>query len=113
MDFYTYYLRRLENRPDQASAMSSCRDMALRLFETGPLTWSISSGAALLAALHEAKLRPGTNPLPVFEEVEQALFSEVQGVRLDLEADIDHAIRSTGCGNPNHRSRNRNNRKER
>lgn len=47
MDFYTYYLRRLESRPDQRSAMSSCRDMAMRLFETGPLTWSIASGAAL------------------------------------------------------------------
>lgn len=111
MDFYTYYLRRLENRPDQARSLSSCRDMAMRLFESGPLTWSIASGAALLSALHEAKLRPGTNPLPVFEEIEQALFSEVQGVRLDLEADIDHAIRSTGCGNPNRR--NRNHRKER
>lgn len=111
MDFYTYYLRRLENRPDQASAMSSCRDMALRLFESGPLTWSIASGAALLSALHEVRLRPGVDPLPVFQEIEEALFSEIQGVRLDLEADISNAIRRTGCGNPNRR--NRNNRKER
>lgn len=111
MDFYTYYLRRLENRPDQARSLSSCRDMAMRLFESGPLTWSIASGAALLSAIHEAKLRPGIDPLPVFEEVEQALFSEIQGVRLDLEADLEEGIRNTGCGRP--KNRNRNNRKGR
>lgn len=111
MDFYTYYLRRLENRPDQARSLSSCRDMALRLFESGPLTWSIASGAALLSAIHEAKLRPGIDPMPIFEEVEQALFSEIQGVRLDLESDIRNSIHNTGCGRP--KNRNRNNRKGR
>lgn len=111
MDFHTYYLRRLENRPDQATALQSCRDMAIKLFDGGPLTWSIASGAALLTAIHEAKLRPGIDPVPVFEEVEQALLSELQGVRLDLEADIANAIRQTGCGRPGRR--NRHNRKER
>ena len=76
------------------------------LSESGPLTWSIASGAALLSAIHEAKLRPGIDPLPVFEEVEQALFSEVQGVRLDLEAEISNAVRNTGCGKPKNRGRN-------
>lgn len=113
MDFHTYYLRRLENRPDQATALQSCRDMALKLFENGPLTWSIASGAALLSAIHEAKLRNGIDPMPVFEEVEQALFSEIQGVRLDLEADISNAIRNTGCGRPDRRNRNNHHRKER
>lgn len=107
MDFYTYYLRRLENRPNQISAMNSCRDMALGLFEKGPLTWSIASGAALLCALHEMNLRPGTDPLPIFNEVEQALFSEIQGVRLDIEADVEAGIRSTGCGRPRNRNNNR------
>lgn len=112
MDFHTYYLRRLENRPDQATALQSCRDMALRLFEDGPLTWSVESGTALLTALHEAKLRNGIDPLPVFQEIEQALFSEIQGIRLDLEADISNAIRNSGCcGRPDRR--NRNHRKER
>lgn len=97
MDFHTYYLRRLENRPDQVSAMNSCRDMALKLLDSGPLTWSIESGAALLTALHEAKLKPEIDPLPVFEAVEQALATEIQGVRLDLEADRELKIRSTGC----------------
>lgn len=100
MDFYTYYLRRLENRPDQAVALQSCKDMAMKLFDGGPLTWSVSSGAALLCAIHEAKLKPGVDPLPVFTEVEEALFSELQGIRLDLEADISSAIRQTGCGRP-------------
>lgn len=106
MDFHTYYLRRLENRSDQASAVSSCRDMAMRLFETGPLTWSIASGAALLSAIHEAKLRPGVDPMPVFEEIEQALFSEIQGVRLDLESDVRNGIHNTGCGRPKNRGCN-------
>lgn len=110
MDFYTYYLRRLENRPNQITAMNACRDMAMKLFDGGPMTWAISSGAALLCAMHEAKMRPGTDPVPTFDEVEQALFAEIQGMRLDLESDIQRAIRSTGCGRP----RNRNNhRKER
>lgn len=100
MDFYHYYLRRLEDKPDQKMAVQSCRDMAMRLFEMGPLTWAIASGAALLSALHEMKTLPGTDPLPIYEEIEQALFSELQGVRLDLEHDRNERINSTGCGRP-------------
>lgn len=100
MEFYTYYLRRLENRPDQQTAMYSCRDMAMRLFDTGPLTWSIASGAALLCALHEAKFRPGVDVLPVFREIEQALFNEIQGMHLDLQADQEQKNRSAGYGQP-------------
>ncbi len=100
MDWYNYYLRRMETRPDQRMAINSCRDMALSLFAKGPLTWSIESGAALLSALHECKLKPGVDVLPVFNEIEQALFSEIQGVRLDLEHDRDERIHSTGCGRP-------------
>lgn len=111
MDFYHYYLRRMEARPDQQMAINSCRDMAIKLFEKGPFTWSIESGAALLSALHEVNLKPGIDVLPIFTEVEEALFSEIQGIRLDIEADISNAIRSTGCcGRPNRR--NRNHRKE-
>lgn len=103
MDFYHYYLRRMETHSDQQMAISSCRDMALKLFEKGPLTWSIESGAALLSALHEVNLRPGIDVLPIFNEIEEALFSEVQGVRLDLEAEQEMAIRHTGCGRPRRR----------
>lgn len=111
MDFYTYYLRRLENRPDQATALQSCRDMAMKLFDGGPLTWSIASGAALLSAIHEANFKNGIDPMPVFNEIEEVLFSEIQGVRLDMEAGIANAIRDTGCGRPSRR--NQNHRKER
>ena len=111
MDFYNYYLRRIETRPDQQLAINSCKDMALKLFERGPLVWSIESGAALLAALHEAVLKPGIDVIPIFNEVEEALFAEIQGVRLDLQADLETKIRSTGCGRP--KPRNRNRRKER
>lgn len=111
MDFYTYYLRRLENRPDQKMSLNSCRDMALRLFEKGPLTWSVAPGAVLLTAIHEANFKPEIDPLPVFNEIEEALFSEIQGVRLDLQADLETNIRNTGCGRP--KPRNRHNRKER
>lgn len=108
MDFYNYYLRRIESKPDQRMAINSCRDMAMRLLERGPLPWSIESGAALLVALHEADLKSEIDPLPVFEEVEQALFSEIQGVRLDLEADVANAIRNSGCcGRPNRRNDHR------
>ena len=100
MDFFTYYLRRLEGRTNQTTALCSCRDMALKLLDGGPLVWSIESGAALLAALHEAKFKPEIDPLPIFKEVEQALLAEIQGVRLDLEADRELKIRSTGCGRP-------------
>lgn len=111
MDFYTYYLRRLEKRSDQTTALHSCKDMAMRLFDTGPLTWAIASGAALLTAIHEANLKNEIDPLPTFEEVEQALFAELQGVRLDLEMNREMGIRNTGCGRPKHR--NRDYRKER
>lgn len=108
MDFYNYYLRRIESRSDQRMAIQSCKDMAMSLFERGPLPWSIESGAALLAAIHEAHLKPSIDPLPVFEEVEQALFAEIQGVRLDLEADVANAIRNSGCcGRPNRRNDHR------
>lgn len=111
LDFYTYYLRRLEKRSDQTTALHSCRDMAMRLFDTGPLTWAIASGAALLTAVHEAKLKPGIDPLPIFNEIEEALFCEIQGVRLDLQADLRANIKNTGCGRP--KQRNRDYRKDR
>lgn len=110
MDFYTYYIRRMETRPDQKMAIQSCRDMALGLFESGPMTWAVASGAALLSALHEVKTEPGIDLVPTFSEIEEALFAELQGVRLDLEMDRETAVRNTGCGRP-HR-RNNHNRKE-
>lgn len=105
MDFYTYYIRRMETRPDQKVAIQSCKDMALRLFESGPMTWAVASGAALLAALHEVKTEPGIDLVPTFGEIEEALFAELQGVRLDLEMDREMAVRNTGCcGRPNRRN---------
>ena len=68
MDFYTYYLRRIESRPDQRMAINSRKDMAMSLSEHGPLTWSIESGAALWAALHEANLRNGIGPFLCLRE---------------------------------------------
>ena len=100
MDWYQYYLRRMETRPDQQMAIHSCRDMAMKLFEKGPLTWSIESGAALMSALHEVKLKPGVEILPIFNEIEGALFSEIQGVRLDLQHDLEEKDRDTRCGRP-------------
>ena len=111
LDFYHYYLRRMETRPDQKAAIRSCRDMAVKLFETGPMTWAVASGAALLTALHEVKVRPGTDLVPIFSEIEEALFAELQGVRLDIEMDREMGIRNTGCGRPEYR--NRDYRKER
>lgn len=111
MDFYTYYLRRLEKRQGQTTALHSCRDMAMRLFETGPLTWAIASGAALLTAIHEADFKNGIDPMSIFDEVEHALFAELQGVRLDLEMDSEFGLWNTGSDRP--KQRNRNYRKER
>ena len=99
MDWYQYYLRRMTTARDTKLAIQSCRDMAMRLFETGPLVWSIESGACLLSALHEVNAN-GLDVIPFFEEVEQALAAEIQGVRLDLEADLQMKIRNTGCGKP-------------
>lgn len=104
VDFYHYYLRRIESRPDQKEAIQSCRDMAIKLFDTGPLAWSIESGAALLGALCEAKIKPGIDIMPIFSEIEESLLSEIQGIRLDIEADRQAAIQNTGCGRPQHHS---------
>lgn len=105
MDFYQYYLRRLTKAADKRIAVESCKDMALRLFDSGPLVWSIESGAGLLSALHE--LDAGSiDILPAFDEIEHALAAEIQGVRLDIEADRQMKIRNTGCGRPQRR-RNR------
>lgn len=103
MDFYHYYLRRMTKANDKKIAAASCRDMALRLFDTGPLAWSIESGACLLSALHELDT-DGVDVLPIFDEIEQALAAELQGVRLDLVADRQMRIRNTGCGRPNRRN---------
>lgn len=102
MDFYQYYLRRMDTRPNKKLAIQSCRNMVIKLFEDGPTSWSIESGAAFLAALHEIKA-PGVDLLPIYNAVEEALFAEVQGIRLDLEADQEIAIRSTGCSRPQQR----------
>lgn len=106
LDFYHYYLRRMETRPDQKTAIQSCKDMAIGLFEKGPLTWSIESGAALLSALHELKVKPGIDIMPIYDEVENALLCELQGVRLDLQYDQKERVRNTGCGRPKYRTRN-------
>lgn len=111
MDWYNYYLRRMETRPDQRLAVKSCKDMALSLFEKGPLTWSIESGAALLSALHELQVKPGIDIMSIYDEVENALLCELQGVRLDLQYDQEQQIRNTSCGGPKYRTRN--SRKER
>ena len=97
MDLYQYYLRRMSTAKDTKLAIQSCRDMAMRLFESGPFAWSIESGACLLSALHEINTN-GFDIVPIFEEVEQALATEIQGVRLDIEADLQMKIRNTGCG---------------
>lgn len=73
MDFYHYYLRRMTKANDKKIAAASCRDMALRLFDTGPLAWSIESGACLLSALHELDT-DGVDVLPIFDEIEQASY---------------------------------------
>ena len=110
MDFYQYYLRRMSKARDKKVAIASCKDMALRLLDSGPLAWSIESGACLLSALHELDAG-NVDVLPTFDEVEQALAAEIQGVRLDLEADRHMRIRNTGCGRPKYCPQN--NRKER
>lgn len=96
MDFYQYYLRRMETQPNKKLAIQSCKDMVVTLFENGPTSWSIESGAAFLAALHEVKA-PGVDILPIYNAVEEALFAEVQGIRLDLEAEQEMAIHNAGC----------------
>lgn len=100
MDWYNYYIRRIETRPDQGMAIVACRDMTLALSEKCPLSWRLESGAAFLSALHDARLNPGVNVLPIYNEVEEALFSEVQAARLNLQADLELGIRNTGCGRP-------------
>lgn len=99
MDFRQYYLRRIDARPNKKLAIQSCKDMVNKLFEDGPTSWAIESGVAFLAALHEVKA-PGVDLLPIFDEVEKALFAEIQGIRLDLQAEQEMAIRNTGCGRP-------------
>lgn len=102
MDFYQYYLRRIDSRSDKKLAVQSCRDMVIKLLENGPTSWAIESGAAFLAVLHEVRA-PGVDLLPIYNAVEEALFAEVQGIRLDLEADQEMEIRNTGCGRPKYR----------
>lgn len=104
MDFYSYYLRRITTAKDKKAGIESCCNMAMRLFDTGPMTWSIESGACLLVALHEVD-SSSTDVMPIFDEVEQALVSEIQGIRLDLEAEQRRNIRTTGCGRPRRRKR--------
>lgn len=104
MDFYQYYLRRMITAKDKKVGIGSCRDMAMRMFDTGPLVWSVESGACLLAALHELDAE-SADVLPIFEEVEQALAAEIQGIRLDLEAERQLRIQNTGCGRPKYGKR--------
>lgn len=109
MDFYQYYLRRMETRTNKKLAVQSCREIVMKLFEKGPTTWSIESGAAFLAALYEVKA-PGVDLLSIFNEVEASLFTEIQGMRLDLAATQEMVIQGTGCERP--KPRKRGNKKE-
>lgn len=106
MDFHQYYLRRMETRPNRKLAVQSCRDMVMKLFEEGPTAWSIESGAAFLTALYEVNA-PGVDLLSIFNEVEAAMFAEIQGLRLDLAATQETGILSIGCEQPKPRKNKR------
>lgn len=65
MDFYTYYLRSLEKRPDQVTTLQSCRDMALKLLDGGLLTWSIERAVPpCWQRCMKRHLGPGLTPCP-------------------------------------------------
>ena len=100
MDFYHYCIHRMETRPDQKTAIQSCRDLALGLFHDGPMTWAVNSGVALLAALYDVNAKPGVDVLPIYEEIEEALLAKLQEMRLAMEAERELAIHRTGCGWP-------------
>lgn len=107
LDFYHYCIHRMETRPDQKAAIQSCRDLAMGMFESGPMTWAVSSGAELLAALCDVNVKPGIDVQPVYEEVEENLLAKLQEMRLAMEAERELAIRRTGCGWPGRKHQER------
>ena len=107
LNFYHYCLHRMETRPDQKAAIQSCRDLALRMFDDGPITWAVTSGAELVAALYDINAKPGMDLLPVYGEIEEALLVKLQEMRLAMEAERELAIHRTGCGWPGRKKRGR------
>lgn len=84
MDFYHYYLHRLENRPDKQLAMNSVKDIALAMMD-GPTPVALESGVACLAALHEWNNPEGVTVEGAFAEVEAALDTCIYGIRAEVE----------------------------
>lgn len=99
MDFYQYYSKRMEARSDKKLAIQACRDIAINLFDVGPVAWSIESGTAFLAALYDLHT-PDLDLMPVYDEVDEALTAKLQEMRLGMRTDRQMAIQNTGCGRP-------------
>lgn len=99
MDFYQYYLKRMGTGPDKKLEIEACRNLSLGLIDKGPMSWSIESGVAFLAALYDLHT-PGLDLMPVYNEVDEALLTKLQEMRLGMQADRQMAIQNTGCGRP-------------
>lgn len=97
MDFYQYYLKRMDTHSDKKLTIQACRDLALGLIEKGPMAWGIESGVAFLTALYEINA-PGVDLMPVYNEINEALLAKLQEMRLGMQADQQMAIQNTGCG---------------
>lgn len=99
MDFYQYYSKRMEARSDKKLAIQACRDIAINLFDVGPIAWSVESGVAFLSALCDLNAT-SVDLMPVYEEVDEVLTAKLQEMRLGMMAERQMAIQSTGCGRP-------------
>lgn len=84
MDFYNYFLHKLETRKDKNMAMHSIKDITLSLLD-GPIPVGLDAAVGCLEALHTWSNPTGEVVAPIFEEVELALSTALYGVRCDVE----------------------------
>lgn len=85
MDFYQYYLHRLESASDPGARITSSAETAIRLIDEAPTIIGLEAGVGLLVAMHNYRNSQGLELAPIFEKVELAVNSALYSLRCDLE----------------------------
>lgn len=85
MDFYGFYMRKLENFPKEGT-VRDLTNQAVRILDEGPLLAGLEAGVSLAEALRNWKNCPaGLQLMPYYKELREAMGQALTGAELEIE----------------------------
>lgn len=85
MDFYGFYMRKLENFPKEGT-VRDLTNQAVRILDEGPLLAGLEAGVSLAEALRNWKNCPaGLQLMPYYKELRDAIGQALTGAELEIE----------------------------